>query len=72
MRTIHANTPLRFVPVPVGVQSVDSSEVQASISVDGLTFTDYGDAFTGSKVFDSLPVGMFIRFDHDIYLADSL
>lgn len=69
MKTLSANTPLKNVWKEFAVQASEST--QLSISVDGETFTNFGDAFTGTKVFKDSPVGLFIKFDKNVKITDS-
>lgn len=69
MKTLAANTALKNVWKEFAVQASEST--QLSISVDGTTFTNTGDAFTGTKVFKDAPIGLFIKFNKQVYITDS-
>lgn len=67
IKTITANTQFQVPCVRFSIYAAESA--QMSISADGTHFTNFGDAFSGTKVFKDNPINLFIKFDKDITLA---
>lgn len=46
-----------------------AESTQLSISIDGTHWTNFGEAFSGTKVFKDNPRSLFLKGDHDLGLA---
>lgn len=67
MITISANKAFMVPAEHFAVQG--ATEAQLTVSVDGTTYSNYGEAFTGVKVLSDMPRGLFYKCSIELKLT---
>lgn len=71
MITISANTIFKVQCPTLSLQGVNGSDaVQLSYSVDGVTFTNYEETFTGTQSFAENVTGLFLKVNKACYCTE--